>query len=203
MVWAPAYITDVELKDFTHIDDDIDDVEVAAAIEAASRAVDRVADPDGMRQFGKVDAPEERRYTARWRPRRGRWVVEIDDLMSTTGVVVSVPAGTITAYTLTPVNAVAKGRPWTHLVVDPGSAVQPTGDEFEVAMVAPWGWTAVPGTVKSAVKLQSSRILARRDSPYGIAGSPDQGSEMRLLARVDPDVEAMLAGYVRRRFVFA
>ncbi len=203
MAWAPAYITDVELKGFVRIDDVIDDVEVALAIEAASRAVDHAADPDGMRQFGKVDAPEERRYTARWRSRRRRWVVEIDDLMSTTGVVVSVPAGTITAYKLTPVNAAPKRRPWTHLAVDPGSAVQPTGDEFEVAITASWGWTAVPGTVKSAVMLQASRFLARRDSPFGIAGSPDQGSELRLLARVDPDVAVQIASYVRRRFVFA
>ena len=202
MAWAPAYITDVELKDFTRIDDNIDDAEVVSAIEAASRAVDYAADPDGMRQFGKVAAPEERRYTARWRPRRRRWVVEIDDLMTTVGVVVSVPGGALTAYRLTPVNAVLKSMPWTHLVVDVDSAVQPTGDEFEVAMTAPWGWTDVPGAVKSAVKLQSSRFLARRDSPYGIAGSPDQGSELRLLSRVDPDVAVMLGPYVRRGFVF-
>lgn len=203
MAWAPAYITDTELKDFVRIDDAIDDAEVASAIEAASRAVDNAADPDGMRQFGKVAAPEERRYTARWRPRRGRWVVEIDDLMSTSGVVVSVPAGTITQYTLTPVNAAKKSRPWTHLVIDPASPVRPTGEEFEVAMTAPWGWSATPGTVKAAVKLQASRFLARRDSPYGIAGSPDQGSELRLLARVDPDVAVILAPYVRKGFVFA
>lgn len=201
MAWAPAYISDTDLKNFTRIDDDIDDAEVASAVEAASRAVDNAAHPDGKRQFGNVDAPEERRYTAKWRPRRGRWVVEIDDLMSTTGVVVSVPAGTITAYTLTPVNAAQRSRPWTHLVVDPDSVVQPTGDEFEVAMTALWGWTATPGTVKSAVKLQASRFLSRRDSPYGIAGSPDAGSEMRLLAKLDPDVEAMLQGFVRREFV--
>lgn len=201
MAWAPDYITDTELKDFVRIPDDVDDAEVASAIEAASRAVDNAAHPDGKRQFGKVDAPEERFYTAKWRPRRGRWVVEIDDLMTTSGVVVSVPAGAITSYTLAPVNAAQRGRPWTHLVVDPGSAVQPTGDEFEVSMVAPWGWTATPGTVKSAVKLQASRFLSRRDSPYGIAGSPDQGSEMRLLAKLDPDVEAMLQYFVRREFV--
>ncbi|MEU5938642.1 hypothetical protein ABZ807_05540 [Micromonospora sp. NPDC047548] len=201
MGWAPAYLTDVELKDFTRIDDAIDDVEVVSAIEAASRAVDNAAHPNGMRQFGKVAAPEERRYTARWRPRRRRWVVEIDDLMTTGGLAVSVPAGTITAYTLTPINAAKLSRPWTRLAVDPASPVQPTGDEFEVAITASWGWTATPGTVKSAVKLQASRFLSRRDSPYGIAGSPDQGSELRLLAKLDPDVEAMLKPFVRESWV--
>lgn len=203
MAWAPAYVTPDELKEFVRVTDALDDVQVALAAEGASRAIDHAADPGGMRQFGKVDAPEERRYTARWHRRRRRWAVEVDDLMSTVGVVVSVPAGSITAYTLTPVNAAQKSRPWTHLVVDPASSVQPTGEEFEVVMVAPWGWTAVPQTVKQATLLQGSRFLSRRESPYGVAGSPELGSELRLLARVDPDVAVQVAPFVRRGFVFA
>jgi hypothetical protein len=45
--------------------------------------------------------------------------------------------------------------------------------------------------------LQASRFYARRDSPYGVAGSPDLGSEVRLLSKVDPDVAVSLADYVR------
>lgn len=202
MAWAPAYLTSDELKAFIRVTDTVDDVEVASAIEAASRAVDDHCSegrtpPD--RQFGQVAAPEARRYTAR--PRGCRWVVDIDDLMDAAGLTVAVPAGAITLYDLTPVNAAVKGRPWTQLVVNPDSTVQPTGEAYEVTVTARWGWSAVPVTVKNATKLQASRFLARRDSPYGVAGSPDQGSELRLLARVDPDVAVMLRPYVRRKWV--
>ncbi|NIL59971.1 phage gp6-like head-tail connector protein, partial [Salinispora arenicola] len=67
----------------------------------------------------------------------------------------------------------------------------------ELTITAPWGWPAIPTAVVLATQLQASRLLTRRDSPYGVAGSPQDGSEMRLLARVDPDVEVVLRPYVR------
>lgn len=197
MAWAPAYVTSDELKAFIRVTDTVDDVEVASAIEAASRAVDEYTG----RQFGQVASAEARRYTAR--PRGCRWVVDTDDLADVTGLTVAVPAGTITLYDRTPVNAAAKGWPYTGLAVDPDSTVQPTGERYEVTVTAKWGWSAVPVAVKNATKLQASRFLARRDSPYGVAGSPDQGSEVRLLARVDPDVAVILRPYVRREWVLA
>jgi hypothetical protein len=68
-------------------------------------------------------------------------------------------------------------------------------------VVAQWGWTAVPAQVIAAAKLQSNRWNKRRNSPLGVAGSPEQGSEIRLLARLDPDVATVLAGLSRRRRV--
>ena len=46
----------------------------------------------------------------------------------------------------------------------------------------------VPDGVKVATLLQAARYFKRRESPYGIAGSPEMGSEMRLRAELDPDV---------------
>lgn len=196
MAWAPDYVTDDELKNFMRIPDTDDDAEIAFAISTASRAIDDHCN----RQFGSVTA-ESRLYTARYDYDRCRWVVDIDDLMSTAGLTVTVDGVTLTAYVKEPVNAAQKGRPWTRLVVDSDSSVVPTGDEYEVDMTAPWGWTAVPTAVKEATLLQGSRLHTRRDSPYGIAGSPDQGSELRLLARLDPDVAVSLRGLVRPRAV--
>lgn len=195
MAWAPAYVTADELKAFVRIDDATDDTQVALAIDAASRAVDRHT----RRQFGKADAPTARRYTAYWES--ARWVVAIDDLMTTAGLAVTVPAGVVTGYDLEPINAAADGRPWTRLVI--ASTVAPTGAANEVTVTGTWGWTAVPPAVKAATLLQASRFLARRESPYGIAGSPDQGSELRLLAKLDPDVAVMLGPYTNRQWVFA
>ena len=201
MAWAPDYVTDDELKSFVRIDDDVDDVEVAWAITTASRAVDRTC----HRQFGLVATPELRYYTARYDRDLRRWVIEIDDLMTTTGLVVMADldgsgeyASEIDEYALRPVNAGPRGKPWTELQVLAGSANQATAAEAGIEGLARWGWATVPTAVKQATALQTSRLLARRDSPFGIAGSPDTGSEMRLLDKVDPDVAVSLSDYVRR-----
>ena len=53
----------------------------------------------------------------------------------------------------------------------------------------------VPSSVKLAVLLQASRWVKRREAPFGIAGSPEMGNELRLLAKLDPDVMVLLAGH--------
>jgi hypothetical protein len=201
VAWAPDYITVDELADFERIDDDDDDAWLAFAVTAASRAID----DNTRRQFGKVDAPEARVYTAEWTSRG--WLVRIDDLMTTTGLVVKVDTAGDGTYATTlaagdviprPRNAVAKGKAWTELLIRQGAAACPTGAVDEIQATAPWGWTTVPDTVKEAALLQGNRFAARRDAPFGVAGSPDTGSEIRLLAKADPDVALMLNGYRRR-----
>jgi uncharacterized phiE125 gp8 family phage protein len=193
MAWAPDYVTSAELKAYLRISDTDDDAQIALAIAAASRAIDTHAG----RQFGSVSPVEERFYTGQWNRRRCRWVVEVDDIMTTVALVVDVEGQAVTEYQMEPSNAEFKGKPWTHLVVNPASAVMPTGEQDEVAITGTWGWTAVPSTVKQATLMQASRFFARRQSPYGVAGSPDEGSEMRLLSRVDPDVGVALGPYKR------
>lgn len=210
MAWAPDYIDVNDLGTWERVGDSFDDDEFALAISAASRAIDGHCN----RQFGKVGNPELRYYTARpdynrssqgvWTP-WGAWVVDIDDLDDLTDMTVTVPVNgvqtAITDYTLEPVNAVVKGMVFTRLVVSPTSTVQPVGDANEVAITAPWGWTTIPTAVTLAARLQASRFVSRRDSPYGVAGSPQDGSELRLLAKLDPDVAVSLRGLVRPRKV--
>lgn len=204
MVWAPDYVTAPELKAFLRIDtaDTVDDAQLAFAITAASRAVDRTTN----RQFGQVAAPEARLYTPRYDCSRlgstwptGRWLVQIDDLMDAAGLTVTTAAGTVTLFVKEPVNAVVTGKPWTRLVIDPASATVPKGTDNEVTVTGKFGWSAVPPTIKQATLLQASRLFKRRDAPFGVAGSPDAGSEVRLLARIDPDVAVTLRPYVRKR----
>lgn len=195
MTWAPDYITVEELADYLRIADDDDDTELAVAIGGASRSIDTHCN----RQFGKVAAPEERRYPVYLRG--DRWVAEIDDLMSTTGLTIASDSGAVTGYELEPSNAAQRGRPWTRLVLTSAATNQPTTDEPWLDITAPWGWSAVPSSVALACRLQASRLHARRDSPYGIAGSPDAGSELRLLARLDPDVAVSLRAFRRPRKV--
>lgn len=203
MAWAPSYVTADDLADYARIPDNADDVQLDLAISAASRAIDRLC----RRQFGKVNAAEARTYTPRWSRRLGLWVVPIDDLMTTTGLVVKLDtagdgtyATTITSgtYQLRPRNAAVEGRPWEQIAILDTAAGIPTGVDGEAQVTASWGWTAFPSTVVQACLLQSSRFFARRGAPFGIAGSPDTGSEMRLLAKVDPDVAVMLEDYRKK-----
>jgi hypothetical protein len=218
MAWAPDYASTTELAAFVRIGDSVDDAQIGLALAAASRAIDQATG----RQFGRVTAPTARYYTARWEPRRGghwggyrthvspyggyagRWQVGIDDLMTSTDLVVAFDGdedqsfgSSITDYQLGPVNAAADGRPWTELQVRPASTVQPTACENGLRITARWGWSGVPDPIRQACLLQASRLLARRNAPFGVAGSPDAGSEVRLLARLDPDVAVAVRPFRR------
>lgn len=196
MPWAPDYITTADLKSYLRITGAADDAELALDITAASRAVDSTA----FRQFGLVAAPEARIYTARFDCTLGTyglWTVPIDDLMDQTGMTVSIAAGAITLYGVRPSNAAQRSRPWTRLVISKDATYKPKGEEAEVTVTAKWGWTTVPDVVKLCTKLQAARLFKRRDAPFGIAGSPDTGSELRLLAKVDPDLAVSLRPYIR------
>lgn len=220
MAWAPDYVTANELKDSLRITDNNDDALLAFAITAASRALDHAAN----RQFGQSDPAVARYYTfsntayKQVDPYAGKWLdsfqgrdqLEIDDLMTTTSLVVKVDRdddGTFeetltvdTDYRLYPWNAVASGRPWTRLVLASGESL-PT-QLRGVEITAKWGWSSVPSIVKQATLIQAARFFARRNAPFGVAGSPDTGSEMRLLAKLDPDVDMMISS-VKRHWAWA
>lgn len=197
MAWNPDYLILADAKAFKRLTDTIDDVELAIYISAASSAINKHCN----RQFGKTAGAETRLYSAWYDGERARWIVDIDDLQSAVGLVVTVGGVTTTSYTKEPVNAAQEGTVWTALSIDPATApVVPVGDEYEVSVTAnPWGWTAFPAGVVLACKLQVSRFAARRNSPYGIAGSPED--QIRLLSKLDPDVAVSLGGLVRPRKV--
>lgn len=192
MTWKPDYVTLAEVKAYLRVDDSADDVELQAWVTASSRAVDDRCN----RQFGQLAAPAARTYRACpvYDREAAMWVVDIDDLQDATGFTVNGVAYATSGAVLLPDNAPADGLPWWRL----GFTTYPT---MPLVNVGRWGWTAVPAQVPAACKLQCARWNARRDSPYGIAGSPEQGSEMRLLAKLDPDVATTLAGLSRRRKV--
>lgn len=200
MAWKPDYITSAEAKLFADDSTSAHNADWAVAVTAASRAIDGHCN----RQFGKVDSAIERLYTPWYDAQRCRWIIEVDDFMTTTSLVLEIGGEATIEFRKEPVNAAADGMPWTQLVLDPATAsVVPTGDEYEASVVAIWGWTSVPSAVSEAARLQVNRLASRRQSPFGVAGSPDAGSEVRLLSRLDPDVENILnkAGLVRPRSV--
>lgn len=190
MAWKPDYITLQQGKDYLRDTEvvAVDDVELAVWVTAASRAVDEAM----HRQFGLYATAAARVYRRPpfWDPDLCMWCVEIDDVMDTTGMTVGGVALASSGAVLLPDNAIADGKPYERL----GFTSRPT---MPLSVSVKFGWLAVPTQVPGATRLQLSRFWARRDSPYGIAGSPSQGSELRLAARLDPDVATSLRGLGR------
>ncbi|GAA2855362.1 hypothetical protein GCM10010472_10820 [Pseudonocardia halophobica] len=215
MAWNPDYCTVGELCDYLRVGDTADDGQIALAISAASRAVDNTC----RRQFGIDDVAKPRVYTARV-DEHGRHVVDVDDTMyvpgdgtyppsyppffPSTGTVPIVVAAdfagdggfatTITSWSWGPSNAPMSGRPWTQLVSRQALPLRPDA----VRITSRWGWTEFPEAIRQATLMQAARFHARRDAPFGVAGSPETGSELRLLAKVDPDVAVLLQPFTRK-----
>lgn len=189
MSWGPDYATAEDLAAFVRIPDDLDAAQMDLALAAASRAIDNHC----HRQFGSATGTRTYTPTA-YDNLTGRWEVSTDDLHDAAPVI-TVGAVPVAAFTLTPRNSAPNGEPWTGVSIPTASGI---GFASEVAITGGFGWAVTPPAIVQATLLQASRLLSRRDSPYGVAGSPEAGSELRLLARLDPDVVTTLAPYVRR-----
>lgn len=169
---------------------------LTAALAAASRSVDQYT---GRRFYADgVATARVYRSFRRVVPEPDGDRILIDDVSSTTGLVVEVGSAGSTSYSTTtqyevqPDNALARGFPITSLLaVSNGWGY---GTTARVRVTAKWGWPAVPDEVTSATLIQASRLFKRRESPEGVIGSAEWGT-IRL-SRVDPDVQALLRPYV-------
>lgn len=198
MPWKPDYISADDLAEFHRVDDDVDDVNYADCATTASRAVDDAT----HRQFGRT-ASEARFYTPLWSHTRRMWIAKTDDYVTLTEVAIQLDDGTWSVLDLARVvkidpNDAAKGEPFTEIGIRPTSMPAVTDLRYGLRATGEWGWASVPVAISLAAKLQGSRLAARRDSPLGVAGSPENGSELRLLARLDPDLVTSIKGYIRR-----
>lgn len=198
MALLTTYCSAAELKHLLRIEtlDTSDDAEIALAIEAASRAIDLATN----RQFGVDAAPVARYYDP---PPAGIKFLLVDDISTVTGLTVKVDRNddgvfeeTLTISTdfrLWPWNAAADSRPWEYVVLRTGFT-WPT-HERSVEVTAAFGWLSVPTAIKQAALIQANRFFKRRDAAFGVAGSPELGSELRLLQKLDPDVAVIVQPY--------
>jgi hypothetical protein len=180
-----------DLKTSLGIDDIQDDTSLEAAIMAASRMVD---DYTGRFFYkdGTTAAPVTRYYTSQdW------YITNIDDAYYISEIATddnfNQTYSTVFAtsdYMVEPVNNPRRGWPWTRLLAI-GRFIFPYNLPQSVRVKAVWGWSAIPNEVQMATKIQASRLFVRRQSPFGIAGSPEIGT-VRLGSRLDPDVEVLL-----------
>lgn len=189
-----AYVSLADLKGFVGITDTVDDVTLQRALDASEEQVNAYTG----RRFTADGAAVVRYYDA-----LDAGTVAIDPLSSTTDLAVAVDRDgdgifetTLTVDTnfrLAPYNASVLAAPWTSLVALTGTSF-PAGPR-RIRVTGRWGYPAVPASIKQATLIQASRLWKRKESPFGVAGSPEFGNELRLLAALDPDVQALLHPY--------
>lgn len=185
------YILLGELKAMLRINDYVDDELLGSHIEAASRTIDDIC----HRTFS-LDTTATARVFYPDSPR----VVRIDDVGSSSGFEVRIDNDLngsfetlITDATTQPDNALVKGVPVTKLVAY--ETYWPMDSRPTVQVTARWGYPTVPEPVRSACGILAGRLFKRADSLLGVAGFGDLGAI--TLRAVDPDVQRMLAPYVR------
>jgi hypothetical protein len=145
--------------------------------------------------------------------------------MTTTGLAVAYDsagdqtyATVVTDYLLRPLNAAADGQPWTELAVHSGAAFGFDGfvdgylagpydaipygrlhapREDALRVTARWGWSGIPDPIRQACLAAGLAAAVPAGLPAGVAGSPEAGSELRLLSKLDPDVMVAVRPYKR------
>lgn len=188
-----VYASLATFKNYVRTESTDEDELLSLALYSASRAIDRATNRTFSVSLGTAEA---RYYTAH------NGVLAIDDLTDDTDLVVAYDSvGDLTYatalvaadYNLAPLNAPTSGKPYTYLTLRQGYLN--SNGNFRVTGL--WGWQSIPLGIQQACLLQAARYWNRRNSPFGIAGSAEMGSEMRLMAKIDPDVEMMVADYRR------
>lgn len=174
--------------------DEVDDARLEAIVTAVSRHIDNWTG----RRFFTSTADETRYFCAESDER-----VDVGDILSVTtlrtdynGDRVYESTWAASDYELEPSNAPYQPQPepYSHIYATPQADYSfPSGLRRGVQVTGRWGYSsAAPDVVREACLIQIGRLFRRRDSPFGIAGTIDQGT-VRLQSRLDPDVQSMLA----------
>ena len=191
MAITNGYCTLAELKASLAITDSVDDTPLEAAVTSASRMID---DYTGRFFYkdGTTQAPVYRYYTP-----EDAYILPVDDFVSISQIATDdnfnqtyESVWTTGDFLTEPINNPRRGWPYSRILAV-GSYVFPYFLPQAVRVQGVWGWAATPAEINMATLIQASRLFVRRQSPFGIAGTPDLGT-VRLSAKLDADVEALV-----------
>ena len=195
------YLTSAELKATLELTGEtFADDDVSLAITSASRAIDNIC---SRRFYLDADSTSVRFYTA-----RNHRIIEIDDLVTFTSLEMDINGDGVyedtwvedTDFVFEPFNAVADGEPFTVIRRRRlGTFRMPTWIERGVRLTGQFGWAAVPSEVKSATGILAARLISRsREAPFGVIGFGMDTANAVQIARTDPDVQMLVAPYVKK-----
>lgn len=188
---STAYTTLDAVKAAMRVTNTIDDDLIASVIDSACRRIDEEL---GNRHFYADTAATAKVYAA-----NGQRLLAVDDISSTSGLVIRTDAnadGTFETtvpssdYQLEPLNSLAKGRAVEFIRIVNGMWPVATTGRALVEVTAKWGWPAVPKPIEEAARMTVLRIFNRFNSPLGVAGFGDLGAI--VVRSLDPDIRDMI-----------
>jgi hypothetical protein len=196
-----GYATLAEIKAYLSISDSTDNDLLESLVESASRSIDRIAN----RRFYADSSASARTYRA-----YSDVFVYVDDISSTTGLVVAIDENgngsyskTLTLntdYILDPLTAASLGRPFTQLTMVSNTEMWPifpgitqNGLRPGVQVTAKWGWPSVPDDISVACLTLTADLYKRKDAPGGVLGLGDLGA-IRM-SPVGRDVASVVRAY--------
>jgi hypothetical protein len=186
-----------DLKSALNITTTGQDRALELAVEAASTAVEQWC--------GRVFTAATSATARVFRP-ADAWTCQVDDISSTTGLLVATDENddgtfetswTASDYELSPLNGKSDGQPW------PYTAMLAVGDyqfptttmRSPVQITARWGWPGgCPSAVQQATLVQAAMVFKSIDAPFGVAGFGEIGA-LRVTRRLHPTAEMLLEPY--------
>lgn len=198
MAIGASYATLDELKARLGITDTSEDTMLTGVLTTASRAVDKYCN----RQFNIASVEQS---TARVYYPDTPTRVTVDDIATTTGLVIAIDTGddgtyetTLTAsdYLLHPLNGIVDGEtgwPYSDITTIrrywPCPVYRPS-----IQVTATWGWSAVPAGVKEATLIIAHETARQKEMPGGVGGFAEFGI---IRARDNPFAARLLNPYRR------
>lgn len=193
MALGDLYITAVQLKAYLRITDTTDDTDITNAATDISRGIEDYCG----RQFNQATG-----VTARVYEPRSDGCVQVEDISTTTGLIVAVDTAgdgtysttlTTAQYQLKPLNGVVRGQTgWPYWEIWPVDYSWPSSwRRAPIQVTAKWGWAAVPAPVTQAAYILASDTFGLRTARFGVAdfgqfGPVRVGTSRRACEKLDP-----------------
>jgi len=202
------YVDKADLKTYIGLTGTGQDTNIDNAIDGASRLIDKMCG----RHFWQDATVTDKFYTP-----INSYYLEIDDLSTTTGLVVKLDTNddgthdktlTIdTDFVLKPYNPqVHKISSTTYYYPHSEINILPTRSDAHfdafvtknVKVTGKFGWSAVPEAIKQATLIQATRLWKRKDTPFNVFGN-EQTGQKELFNKIDPDALQLIKGYVKHK----
>ena len=185
-----------DVKTALGIEDNIDDTSISLAVDAATAMIEQYCG----RQFTQDANATARIYVA-----TNSYLVHVDDISTTSGLIVKTDPGadgtfsqtwTTSDYQLEPLNGKISGQTWPYHTIRAIQSLYFPMDYGQalIQITARWGWPAIPNAVKQAAIIQSITIFKSPDAPFGATPFPDTGI-LRLRSALHPTAAALLNEY--------
>lgn len=191
-----ALCTRADVKTALGIQDQVDDARIDIALEAAEAMIEDYCG----RTFTQSATVSARIYNAL------NWdLVHVDDISTTTGLIVQTDDGAdgtfsttwaTTDYQLEPLNGLVNGRvrPWNTIRAINSLTFPLENGQALVKVSARWGWASIPSAVKQAAIIQTISVFKSVDAPFGATPFAETGV-LRLRQALHPTAAALLSDY--------